>query len=80
MIILLFNIFFIIILYMLLYIGIRGWESRIGYDYCVCVMGGGLDKFVGSLWDIYIYMYICMCSILVCEFDDFRFIMKYLCI
>lgn len=51
--------FFKIILYMLLYTGIRGWESRIGYDYCVCDgRGGGLDKFVGSLWDIYI----CMCS------------------
>lgn len=61
---------------MLLYTGIRGWESRIGYDYRVCVMGGGgLDKFVGSLWDIYI----CMCSTSVCEFDDFRSIVKHLC-
>lgn len=25
--------------------------------------GGGVDKFVGSLWDIYIYMYIYACVV-----------------
>lgn len=41
-------------------LNIRGYESRIEYDYRVCVCDGrgrGLDKFVVSLWDIYIYVY-----------------------
>lgn len=41
-------------------LNIRGYESRIEYDYRVCVCdwgGGGVDKFVGSLWDIYIHVY-----------------------
>lgn len=41
-------------------LNIRGYESRIEYDYRVCdgrKGGGGLDKFVLSSWDIYIHVY-----------------------